>query len=685
MLKKEIFDLSKSALQPWRRDNDYAIGQMVYVNGSIFKALTLHHSTTTVFEADEDKWELIVGGDGGGGNIPVGGIVPFSGDTLPDGFLYCRGQEISRTTFAQLFRIIGTAYGSGDGATTFNVPDLQGRIPTGVDFNKVLSTGYAQSRGAKGGSFTRTLTVNNLPSHSHTFTGESHTHTFTGASHYHGLNGHALTSQSTSSISTSGTYIPRILSVTSSQNDGVYDGIRLYKDNGDCEHKADVDWNYTNDITQTNLATTDGTNSSETTGGTISNVGSGTEFAIAQPYLAMDYIICYKRNTKNIDDVTIDPWITNVNYEVDAVVYRNGALYKCLTAHLSEQDFNATERANWELIAGNDMSNVPEVVDARTDVEGNAYTTLSERLNADEQEVIDARTNADGDVFTTLGERLDDMDDRMNDLLDWTVTTDYKIGDCVVYDRNIYRALDEHTSCATTLKDDIAHWNKVVGEDVELEAQNVIKLINISNPPFDMRQYIIKDLANKHEVKSPCIYNFYVMPNGYTNAIHGTVSEYYCKVTYWSELVIHYEAMLTRFKNNEVCDYLSTKYFAFYWNGTFSGWESEDMIKEYQTGLKYRKNDVVYYNDELYMKLADSATHETAFVPTEWKRFITESDMQEVINARTDADGNTYTSLKERLDTEQANTVISLDVKRIELVDQLPVVEEPGVLYLVKA
>ena len=59
-------------------------------------------------------------------------------------------------------------------------------------------------------------------------------------------------------------------------------------------------------------------------------------------------------------------------------------------------------------------------------------------------------------------------------------------------------------------------------------------------------------------------------------------------------------------------------------------------------------------------------------------------DMQEVIDARTDADGNTYTSLKERLDTEQANTVISLDVKRIELVDQLPAVEEPGVLYLVK-
>ena len=55
---------------------------------------------------------------------PVGSIKPFAGTTVPDGYLLCDGSAISRTTYAALFAVIGTTYGTGDGSTTFNLPKL---------------------------------------------------------------------------------------------------------------------------------------------------------------------------------------------------------------------------------------------------------------------------------------------------------------------------------------------------------------------------------------------------------------------------------------------------------------------------------------------------------------------------------------------------------------------------------
>jgi len=57
--------------------------------------------------------------------VNTGLIVPWSSTSVPSGFLECNGAAVSRTTYAALFAIIGTTYGSGDGSTTFNVPDLQ--------------------------------------------------------------------------------------------------------------------------------------------------------------------------------------------------------------------------------------------------------------------------------------------------------------------------------------------------------------------------------------------------------------------------------------------------------------------------------------------------------------------------------------------------------------------------------
>jgi len=65
--------------------------------------------------------------------VPSGVIVPFAGSSSPAGWLFCSGQAVSRTTYAALFTAIGTVYGVGDGSTTFNLPDLRGRVIAGED------------------------------------------------------------------------------------------------------------------------------------------------------------------------------------------------------------------------------------------------------------------------------------------------------------------------------------------------------------------------------------------------------------------------------------------------------------------------------------------------------------------------------------------------------------------------
>lgn len=62
---------------------------------------------------------------------PAGSVIAFAGSTAPSGYLHCDGSVVSRTTYADLFAAIGTAHGSGDGSTTFNLPDYRGRFLRG--------------------------------------------------------------------------------------------------------------------------------------------------------------------------------------------------------------------------------------------------------------------------------------------------------------------------------------------------------------------------------------------------------------------------------------------------------------------------------------------------------------------------------------------------------------------------
>ena len=111
---------------------------------------------------------------------PTGVVLPFAGSAAPTGWLLCFGQAVSRTTYAALFTTLGTTYGSGDGSTTFALPDLRGRVPGGADnmggsaASRLTTAGAGvdgATLGASGGAQTHSLTESQMPAHSHNYVG----------------------------------------------------------------------------------------------------------------------------------------------------------------------------------------------------------------------------------------------------------------------------------------------------------------------------------------------------------------------------------------------------------------------------------------------------------------------------------------------------------------------------------
>jgi microcystin-dependent protein len=117
--------------------------------------------------------------------VPVGSSVEFWGTSAPNGWLFCYGQAISRSTYSALFTALGTTYGVGDGATTFNLPDARGRVVAGRDdmggssANRLTDqTGglNGDTLGATGGAETHTLTAAQHAAHTHGITDPGHRH-----------------------------------------------------------------------------------------------------------------------------------------------------------------------------------------------------------------------------------------------------------------------------------------------------------------------------------------------------------------------------------------------------------------------------------------------------------------------------------------------------------------------------
>lgn len=127
--------------------------------------------------------------------IPSGSIMQYGGSTAPPGWMICNGAAVSRTTFATLFAAIGTAYGSGDGSTTFNIPDGRGRVLAGMDPSNATGrlTGAfaggssAAALGNGGGEQGHVLSVGELVSHSHGMNDPGHAHGVADPSHAHSV------------------------------------------------------------------------------------------------------------------------------------------------------------------------------------------------------------------------------------------------------------------------------------------------------------------------------------------------------------------------------------------------------------------------------------------------------------------------------------------------------------------
>jgi microcystin-dependent protein len=119
----------------------YFNATVVVANPSITATeLTVLQTSTLQGAVTVDAGLSVTGAISGFGTVPIGSVIAYGADAMANsaalqaqGWLFCDGSAVSRTTFSQLFAVLGTRHGSGDGSTTFNLPDYRGRFVRGTD------------------------------------------------------------------------------------------------------------------------------------------------------------------------------------------------------------------------------------------------------------------------------------------------------------------------------------------------------------------------------------------------------------------------------------------------------------------------------------------------------------------------------------------------------------------------
>jgi len=122
--------------------------------------------------------------------VPLGTVIEYPSLTPPnENYMLATGAAISRTTYASYYALVGTTFGSGDGVTTFNIPDRQGRAAFMADNGSGRLNGWAvgHTAGAQNGNIQ--LATTNIPAHNHGVNDPTHNHGYNDPSHNHSLNG----------------------------------------------------------------------------------------------------------------------------------------------------------------------------------------------------------------------------------------------------------------------------------------------------------------------------------------------------------------------------------------------------------------------------------------------------------------------------------------------------------------